>query len=100
MNNYFDFSNRAIRTLKVKLNDRLTVLVTAPTLKLLNELSNFDVKDTNPNQIMKLALKIFNNNKGSRRVDLKDIENISTDDLVEFIKEYTEFIGSVTKDPN
>lgn len=100
MERFFDFTKGNERTLKVKVNDKKTLLLLPPSLKVLEELESFDSENTKVSDIKGLVLKVLKNNKGKRPVEMADIDDYSMDQLTSFIEMYSEFIAEVVKNPN
>lgn len=100
MGKFFDFTNGNLRTLKVKVNEKKTLLLLPPTLKLLEELEDYEAENAKVSDIKEFVLKILRNNKGKRQVDIQDINDYSMDQLKDFIDIYSAFVTEIVKDPN
>lgn len=100
MERFFDFTNGNQRTLKIKVNEKKILLLLPPTLKLLEELEDYEAENAKVSDIKEFVLKILRNNKGKRQVDIQDINDYSMDQLKGFIDIYSEFVTEIVKDPN
>ena len=95
-----DFSKIAQRTLEVKLNEKITIHLTPPKIKLLNKMygmaNSEDMED-----ITSLLSEILSKNTEKKKISKDWVEdNCTIDEASLLLQEYVRWIENIKKSPN
>ncbi len=91
----------------VTLENGTTIMVGMPTKKILDEflsikdyLESDDVTGDAIGEVYQIVAKVMSNNKGGVEIPVSDVEGMDFEDVILFIRAYTEFINEVINSKN
>lgn len=107
-NKYFDFGKVKRSFYTTKLRDGTTLVVEMPkkkTFEKMQEVSETDKDDSNIdayNKLLELMAEILSNNRNKKKITAEYLEEegYTIEDIVTYIDNYTEFVNTITKNPN
>ena len=108
MSKSIDFTKLKKQYLTVTLPDETKLLVTTPTkdilddfLSLQNTVNGEDVGEEAIDALYEICAKIMSRNKAGKKISVEFVqENLDFEDLIVFIKGYSEFISEVANSKN
>lgn len=107
-NRYFDFGKLKRSFYNTKLYDGTTLIVEMPkkrTFEKMQEVAETN-KDDNSieayNKLLELMAEILSNNRNKKKITVEYLEKVgyTIEDIVTYISNYTDFVNSISKDPN
>lgn len=107
-NKYFDFGKLKRSFYNTKLYDGTTLIVEMPkkrTFEKMQEVAETN-KDDNSieayNKLLELMAEILSNNRNKKKITVEYLEKAgyTIEDIVTYISNYTDFVNSISKDPN
>lgn len=95
-----DFSKITQRTLEVKLNEKITIHLTPPKMKLLNKMYGMaNSEDTE--DISSVLSEILSKNTEKKKISKDWVEdNFTIDEVSLLLQEYVKWIENIKKSPN
>ena len=107
-NKYFDFGKVKRSFYTTKLYDGTTLVVEMPkkrTFEKMQEVAEADKDDSNIdayNKLLELMAEILSNNRNKKKITAEYLEDAgyTIEDIVTYIENYTEFVNTITKNPN
>lgn len=95
-----DFSKITQRTLEVKLNEKITIHLTPPKMKLLNKMYGMaNSEDTE--DISSVLSEILSKNTEKKKISKDWVEdNFTIDEASLLLQEYVKWIENIKKSPN
>lgn len=107
-NKYFDFGKVKRSFYTTKLQDGTTLVVEMPkkkTFEKMQEVSETDKDDSNIdayNKLLELMAEILSNNRNKKKITAEYLEEegYTIEDIVTYIDNYTEFVNTITRNPN
>lgn len=95
-----DFSKIAQRTLEIKLNEKNTIHLLPPKIKLLKKMNSIATSE-NMDDVTSILSEILSKNTEKKKITKDFVEdNFTIDEIILIFREYVGWIENIKKSPN